>query len=182
MVEPKKSTKASKKTTAATEWKKQAQGVPLEVPSGNTCLARPVGMQVFLQQGMVPNSLMPIVNAAINEGKQFSLKELDLTPEKITDVMTLVDAVVCFVVTEPKVYPTPMRPTGDGEGDTAFQEPVPVEERDDSRLYVDEVDLEDKMFIFQFSVGGTRDVERFRAEQAALVEPLPGQQDVPSPA
>jgi len=35
--------------------------------------------------------------------------------------------------------------------------------RQDDLVYADMIDIEDKMFIFNFAVGGTRDVEQFRA-------------------
>lgn len=41
---------------------------------------------------------------------------------------------------------------------------------DELPVYTDEVDQEDKQFIFQFVVGGTSDLERFRREQAAALE------------
>ena len=40
-------------------------------------------------------------------------------------------------------------------------------DRDPSVLYADRVDLEDKMFIMNFVVGGTRDLQRFRSEFGA---------------
>jgi hypothetical protein len=50
--------------------------------------------------------------------------------------------------------------------------------RDPSLLYVDEVDLEDKMFILQYALGGTRSLERFRREFADGVRPLSSGEDV----
>ena len=145
------------KPTTAQAWKKQAQGVPLEVPSGNTALVRNVGMQVFLQKGLVPNSLMPIVRQAMS-GKDVDLKVEEITEGQLADMLALFDAVVVHCVVEPKVMPTP------AEG----------EERADDVLYVDEVDFDDKQFIFQWVVGGTRDLEQFRKEQAASVESVRG--------
>jgi len=148
---------APKKPTSVQQWKKAAQGVPLEVPSGNTALVRNVGMQVFLQRGLVPNSLMPIVRMAMS-GKEPELKLDDITEDQLRDMVALFDAVVVHCVVEPKVQPVP------AEG----------EERADDVLYVDEVDFDDKQFIFQWVVGGTRDLEQFRKEQAASVESVRG--------
>lgn len=168
-----------KKTTEVSAWKKQAQGVDLPLPSGNVCLVRPVGMQVFMQKGMIPNSLMPIVNKAMQDQKPMEMKDLgEMDEQKLSDVMELVDAVTCFVVTEPVVSSVATREAIERDETLTPEE---REEKLNSTLFVDEVDLDDKMFIFQFSVGGTRDVERFREQQAALVEPLPGQPDVPVP-
>lgn len=143
--------------TSVQQWKKAAQGVPLEVPSGNTALVRNVGMQVFLQKGLVPNSLMPIVRKAMS-GKDPEIKLDEITEGQLQDMLALFDAVVVHCVVQPAVAPLP------AEG----------EERADDVLYVDEVDFDDKQFIFQWVVGGTKDLEKFRAEQAASVESLRG--------
>ena len=44
--------------------------------------------------------------------------------------------------------------------------------RDPDVLYVDEVDIEDRMFILNFALGGTRNLERFREELADSVRPV----------
>ena len=147
------SSSATPKPTPATQWKKSGQGVALDVPSGNTALVRNVGMQVFLTRGLVPNSLMPLVRKAMS-GKELDLKVDDITEDQLTDMLALFDAVTVYCVVEPAVLPVP----ADGE------------ERDSTALYVDEVDFDDKQFIFQWVVGGTKDLEKFRAEQAASVE------------
>lgn len=173
-------TPAKKKASTAQAWKKDAQGTPLEVPSGHTALVRPVGMQVFLQRGMIPNSLMPIIREAMKSGKPQDMKMDDVTAEQIEDMMALFDAVTCYVVVEPKVTPTPMRPVDpqpEGATETVL-EPVPAEDRDPNVLYVDEVEFDDKQFIFQWVVGGTRDIEQFRREQGAAVEQLRPSPDV----
>ena len=149
------SRQATKKPTTATQWKQAAQGKPLEVPSGNTALVRNVGMEVFLRRGLVPNSLLGFVRTAMT-GKEVELKVEDITEDQLADMIALFDAVVVYCVVEPKVLPVP----ADGE------------ERDPAALYVDEVDFDDKQFIFQWVVGGTRDLEKFRAEQAASLESI----------
>ena len=147
----------SKKPSTAAQWKQAAQGKPLEVPSGNTALVRNVGMEVFLRRGLVPNSLMGYVRTAMS-GKEVELKVEDITEGQLEDMIGLFDAVVVYCVVEPAVLPVP------AEG----------EERDPAALYVDEVDFEDKQFIFQWVVGGTRDLEKFREEQAASLERVRG--------
>ena len=44
--------------------------------------------------------------------------------------------------------------------------------RSDEVLYVDELDDEDKSFIFQWLTGGTSDLEQFRKQQSANVATL----------
>jgi len=148
---------AAKKPTSAAQWKKASAGVPLEVPSGNTALVRNPGMQVFLRKGLVPNSLMPLVRKGMT-GKEPEIKLDDINEDQLEAMLDLFDAITCYCVIEPKVLPVP------AEG----------EERDPEALYVDEVDFEDKQFIFQWAVGGTRDLEQFRKEQSNAVERLRG--------
>lgn len=160
-----------KSATAASAWKKDSQGVPLEVPSGHTALVRPVGMQVFMQRGMIPNVLMPIVQEGI-KGKQVDPTEImeGVDMDAINDMMKLMDDVVVFTVVDPKVWPVPKWTEKEAEEELCHPTDVgqakPTEDRDPDRLYVDEVEDDDKQFIFQFVVGGTRDVESFRKEQA----------------
>jgi hypothetical protein len=149
--------KPAPKPTPASQWKKASAGVPLEVPSGNTALVRNSGMQVFLTKGLIPNSLLPIVRQAMS-GKQPEINLEEITEDQLQDMITLFDAVVVHCVVEPRVLP------------------IPAEDnmRLADVLYVDEVDFDDKMFIFQWVVGGTRDLEQFRKEQAASLESVRG--------
>lgn len=158
----------AKQVTSATDWKSKSQGFPLEVPSGNVALVRPVGMQAFLTKGMVPNSLRDIAMQAIS-GKKTEMKMDDMSPEKIEDMMVLFDSVTCYCVIEPKVTPVPL----DDQGDS-----IPLGQRDGDLLYVDEVELNDKIFIFQFACGGTRNLEQFREELGVSMDALSGVQNV----
>ena len=154
-----------KRTTSATAWKKASQATALDVPSGNTCKARRVGLDTFIKKGLIPNSLMPIVQEAM-KGKKTEMDLESVSEEDLIQIMELIDAVTVDVVVEPRVHPVPES----------------VEDRDDGILYVDEVVMEDKMFIFQWTVGGSSDLERFREEQADAVGDLRGSEDVGSAA
>lgn len=149
--------------TSADAWQSstvdERDPVKLMLPSGNVCLAVNPGLEAFIEQGMIPNELMPIVMRAVNEGKGMNgdeVAELGKDPQMLRSVLTLTNAVVCHTVLEPKVNPVPE----DGK-------------RTKGLLYIDQVDLEDKFFILQWVVGGTRDLERFREQQAALVGDVP---------
>lgn len=151
-VTPKKRSNA----TSASEWKKGSAVSPLvdlEVPSGKVCQVRPVGMEAFLTAGLIPNSLMAIVKAGMTaaDNREEVIEDLtnDVSGEQLVDMIRMFDAVTCHVVVQPRVHPVPENEEG----------------RDDDLLYVDEVDVNDKFFIFNFAVGGTRDLERFRQQQ-----------------
>lgn len=159
--------------TPAKDWKKASQaGAALSVPSGNVALVKPVGMQFFLSEGLVPNSLMPIVLDALNTGKPPDMaSDVFKDTDKIKDIIKMVDDICVFCVLEPKLTPAPTK--ADGQKD-------PTAERDPDLLYVDEVDLEDKMFIFQYVVGGTKNVESFRKQLESGMESLQSRQDLGS--
>jgi hypothetical protein len=167
---PNKRTTASKKSvssepTAAKSWKQKAVGGTLvTVPSGNTALVRTPGMQAFLQNGIVPNGLMPFIQEAMEAGEapdDGSVQDWMKDPTKIQEIMDMADAVTVYCCIEPKVEEAPTELV-DGEHKVI---PIGDERRDDDILYVDEVDLNDKMFIFNFVVGGsTAALEKFRTE------------------
>lgn len=155
--------------TSAGDWKKKSQaGTPLQVPSGNTALVKNPGMQAFVKAGMIPNSLLLPVQRALSKGhKAPNWGELaESKPEHIQDMLTLVDKVTVFCVLEPKVWAVPV----DADGNEL--------DREEDRLYVDEIDPMDKMFIFQWVSGGTRDLEEFRSEYGAALAAVEGGGDV----
>lgn len=145
--------------TTAEEWAAEYEGSKLKLPSGKVCLARNPGLAVFIEKGLIPNSLMSIVMAAFEKGEQAKpqdLREVGADPQKLKDLFELVNAVLCECVIQPHVQ-------------------MPPEDKGDRKpgvLYADIVDMDDKMFIFQWAVGGTKDVESFRAEQATAMERL----------
>ena len=161
------------------QWKKAISGVELTLPSGNVCLARRVDLRKLLKAGQIPNSLMDIVNRAL-KGKSVSMEsfaeDIDVDPQKLNDMLEFMDQVVIDCVLQPKVLPVPMREKKvdglvqrDDDGKPVM-EVVPFDERDDETIRIDEVDDDDKAMVFNFSVGGTSDLERFREQQAAGVE------------
>jgi len=151
------------KTTSAKEWKSKSlrKGKEMVLPSGHTCIAARVNLMVFMKSGKIPNSLRGMIDQAM-DGKEISQDEIldkllsgdEKTLKTFEDMMKMADAVVCDCMIEPKVIPAP----------------ATEEERSDSILHVDEMDEEDRLFVFNYAVGGTRDLETFRAGQDANVE------------
>lgn len=167
---PKSAQRGPTEVTTASAWRKQTtEGTPLVVPSGNTCLVRPSsGLDMFVRNGSIPNSLMPIVQEAINKGRPPKTEDLSIenNPNLLADILELTDTACIFMVMEPIVKPVPR----DDEGEV-----IPHSRREKGDyLYVDDIDFEDKMFIFNWAVGGTSDLEKFREELGAGMEPVPG--------
>jgi hypothetical protein len=121
-------------------------------------------MQVFLSQGVIPNGLMPLIQEAMKEGEgpsEEASNALMENPEKLQEILDLADSVALFCFIEPKLEAVPT--TVDDDGNTVII-PIGDDRRNEDILYVDEVDLNDKLFIFQFAVGGTATLENFRQE------------------
>lgn len=174
---PKKSVVRPRPTsvTPADEWMAQAEGQLTELPSGKVVRMRMPGMQAFIASDLIPNELMPIVMQGISLFKPPSekqLEELRDDPDLLMKVATTMDRVFAYCVTEPQFEPTPTKVSANGRLliDPSQKEP--------GVMYTDIVDEQDKSYVFQVAVGGTRDLARFREEQATIVEALSSGQDL----
>lgn len=152
-------------TSAVQEFKARRYDT-IALPSGLTVQAKRGGVEVFIKSGKIPNSLMPLLKAAMvgDEEAAKALASLDVNPEMLGEMFELFDIVAVATITVPKVWLVP-----DDES-----------ERDAERLYVDEIDGEDKQFLFQWAVGGTADVEKFREQAEQSVVALRQSKEVPS--
>lgn len=178
----------SKRISSAADFKKQITAVDLDLPSGNTVLANRIGMKSFLETGTIPDYLTPIVQKIIRE-KQFlppeKEKELATDPQAIKSTQEMLDRALVLTVVQPKVHMPPGcevcgkyldyndKDVHNRKGDK-FDHDFIQEERDDDLLYADEVDMEDKMFIFNWSVGGGTDLTEFREQLKESVERMAG--------
>jgi hypothetical protein len=162
-----------------------AKAIELELPSfdangdHNVCLVRRPGPQGLVKMGVLDSldALTSIVSSRIMDiesGKmkagpgglpdKETMKALSQNKENLAEALDLIDKIVVGVVVEPKVLAVPAE----------------AKDRDDEALYVDEVELEDRVFIMNFAVGGSADWESFRqrsAENVAGVETSEGVRD-----
>lgn len=170
------SSRGTETPTTASAWRQsKEEGTPLVVPSGNTCLVRSSsGLAAFVKKGAVPNSLMPVVQEAIKKGQAPSMDQIetDDPTQLIEDIMAMADNMVMTVVIKPKLHPVPM--VEDDTGELTIEVPLEQREELEDALWVDEVDFEDKFFIFNWAVGGTADLEKFREEFGSVVGSVPG--------
>lgn len=157
----------AKQPTAVSTWKKQAQSPVLVLPSGNAMRVRKIGLTALMKTGIMPNSLMSFAEKAVKKGKKEEMTEQDMLAvlqddKQIAEIAKFMDEVTILCAEEPEVHRVPEAGV----------------ERQDDLLYVDEIDEEDKSFLFQAVMGGTTDVETFRAEHAGNVAALRGREDV----
>jgi len=168
--------------TTAGEWKKAPANygaVPLPLPSGNTALVQPLGIPGLLRQGLIPNPLLSTVTNVLDDA---DLRMENPSPEALVKaerkrrkrlaesmdgwardptmmlaVFDMADAVCLACVEQPEVLPKP-DPNEDGSVS-----------REDGKLYIDEVDFDDKLYIMSYAMAGVRDLESFRNELAGSV-------------
>lgn len=187
--------------TPASEWKSQVrlEGQDVQLPSGNVARCRRISPQAFLGGGHMPDPLSAIVRKAIhtNQGNNPAALEKELSkiaddPETLVSALEMFDRVLTFVMVEPQVQmpppcdvPTPTGLCGEYANTEVHKNPhqsgmhaYHEGERDPNVLYADVVDMEDKMFLFQWALAGTGDAAKFREELDGTVESLSNSKDV----
>jgi hypothetical protein len=172
--------------TPAAAWVSNVPSDDAEIvglPSGNAARIRHVAPEAFLEQGLIPDPLTAIVDKAIKSKKGLrpaDERKMTDDPAKVGAMLEMMDRIVCFSVVEPKVVMPPVcvichehntaRAKQHQDETHNDYHPFEPEERKDGVLYVDKVDSEDKMFIMNWAMGGTRDLERFRRQHRASVD------------
>lgn len=149
-----------------------------ELPSGITVQVRNTGgLQAFLSAGIIPNSLMSIVKKGM-AGNQVGAEEImpdgEIDPALLSDMNELLNKIANRVIVDPvfNLVPSAEDMKKWNKSNPNKKVSSPEELRRDDLLYVDELPEEDKMFIFQWVTGGTRDLERFREQHAASMDTL----------
>lgn len=159
----------------------------LTLPSGQTCHARRIGLEGMIEAGLLSESdtLLAIVDdkhikrVRNVQGKnpklqdqvsEVNAREIMKDPAMLKKIVFFVDSTMPVVVMDPVVR-THFKILGpaEKEGDLPNTELIPFAEREQGVVYTDQIGMEDKMFLFQYCVGGTRDLESFRAETNAAV-------------
>lgn len=156
--------------STAKGWKKKGEAIELPLPSENVCLVKRPGLAQLLADDILPDLLTPIAQQAIAQGQsgegvsaEQSRKMMEDLLAKENGLQSMFDAfarVTAHCVVEPKA--AYHRREVDGNWEV-----IPDDERDEDFLYTDTVDLDDQMFIFNYVVGGSKDLVRFREELGA---------------
>jgi hypothetical protein len=160
----------------------------------NVCKVRVLDPVAMLTSGLLDefDSLTQLVGTKIQqvEGRSVPSPEVIRDLAKMTKSLEagidMLDRLVETVVVEPTVvWPVHRYPAGHPEAgkprkneDGSWMKLGP-DERDDETLYTDDVDLEDRMFIMQWAVGGIKDPEQFRKEYAGLLESVADEPGLP---
>lgn len=160
-----------------------------ETGEHNICKVRKPDPQLLINSGLLDDfdSLTGLVATKIEqiEGKSRispeSLKSMAAQTKQMMQGLELMDRLIEVVVVEPAVvWPALRDAAGDViRNDDGTAKILAEELRADDVVYTDDVDLEDRMFILQFAVGGVKDFEQFRREQQEFVGDLAAGQGLP---
>lgn len=167
---------SNKPVTSVADWKAKSggnKGIDVELPSGNVAKIKPIAITKLVEMDIFPDSLEQIISQKTTvDGKDdikakapddAEVRKAISTPKDLTKLMQSVDRITAMAVLEPPVLLGLQNAETDPDKPAKWED-IPEGDRDEDALYTDEVDLEDKMFIFQFCVGGTSDLERFREQ------------------
>lgn len=183
-----------KKVAAAADFKKAGakKKVELELPSGNVVIVKRIPITKLLEMDIFPDSMEAVIAEKLgsdaeagpgNAAKPIDPKEVQkktLDPAELTGLMRSVDRITAASMLEPaaELHLVNTAPAGKPE----VWEEIPEDERDDELLYTDEIAVEDKFFLFQFTVGGSSDLDAFRAEFGSALGALENGNGVPDAA
>lgn len=176
----------------------------LTLPSGNTCLVQLPGMEELFSAGVLPDGLTKIALEQVTkaQGKAPSdhkkkeaaqgidpelMKKFLEGENAIQEIFSSFDKIVEMCVVQPPVK-NHMQKVREDDGTWALDEhgkvrweKVPHSERDSAYLYTDRISMEDKSYIFNVAVGGSRDLEQFRDEFGDAVATVQPGKDVEVP-
>lgn len=169
----------------ATTWGAKSAFVDLEVPSGQLCQVRQPGVENLIAAGVLENAdtLMGLVNKKVEkaQGKKPPAKKAQAgspaeifqqDPKQLVSLFSMIDRVVEHMVVQPPIQRPVVRVPIEGKPGEFDERPMMPEERDAEKIYTDSIDLGDRMFIFQYAIGGGDDLDTFRREFAAGVGSL----------
>jgi hypothetical protein len=159
----------------------------LTLPSGQTCHARRIGLEAIMTAGLLgeADSLTAMVdrqhvqrvkNKDGSVMETINARTVMKDPKALQSIVLLVDRAAPFIVAEPLVR-CHVEELPDGKTRN-----IPAEDRDKDSVYTDQIPLEDKMFLFEYAVGGTRDVDRFREQSGAAVAGVADVEGIPHKA
>lgn len=156
----------------------------LTLPSGQTCRAKRLGLEGVMTSGILgeADSLTAYVGRQhvdrVRKGNGSTEEKLNASsvlkdPEALKAIVFLVDRAVPLIVETP-----PVQSHFVPDGDTTRM--LSAAEREDGVIYTDRIPLEDKMFLFNFSIGGSRSLEQFRSATDSVVAGLDSVESLPS--
>lgn len=155
-----------------------AQGVEeeLTLPSGQTCRAKKMSIEAVITTGMLNevDSLTGLVDGYTRKvkGGNGRADGVEISDDMMKDsdalgqVISMVDSLMPHVVVSPVVY---RHWTEQKVGKTVVRKMLDPLDRVQGRIYTDQIDLNDKMHLFEWALGGLAAFSSFRGESAGDV-------------
>lgn len=156
----------------------------VELPSGATCQARRPGVQGLIAAGLLdsfddltalvqtehigpktPRGQIAAAAKVSAKQSQDAAAALMADKDKLASAFQLVDRLVAGIVTQPLVWVDYQFAL---ESDEAFAERTAKALKDEA-IAVRDVDLDDKMFLMTWSIGGSSDLAAFREGRDKLM-------------
>lgn len=187
----------------------QLPSIDEETGEHHVILVRRPDPMIMVDEGLLDDfdTLTGLVGMKIQniEGKDASAREAAETEQlkqfaanvgAVQDGVKLMDRMIVAVVVEPNVR-RPLAIDCDADGtpkldargrvvylknDRGEEIPILDSERDDDIVYTDEIPFDNKVFIMNYAVGGTRDLESFRNGLDSVVERMADGEGVPLPS
>lgn len=151
-------------------------------PSGQLALVKRPGVEGLITAGVLHDvdSLTGLVDSKhvrrVKGKPEVDVKSLMKDGEQLVKVLDVIDHVIVHIVIKPTISPIWEQ---DEDGKETPLSPEKIEEgRKKGLIYVDQVDITDKMFLFNYAVGGTRGLERFRQQSEQLLDGMEVESDV----
>lgn len=152
----------------------------LALPSGTTCLAVRPGAQGLIKMGLLDSmdqltAFVQTEHIDSHDPKKLAeaVKAMSVSKDQLEAGLDMVDRAISFIVRTPKVHLDEQAVDEETGKPLVYPDGKPVfVPRDAALIYADEVDLEDKLFIFNWALGGTADLKSFRTEHAQLMGDL----------
>lgn len=188
-----KNNKSKSKSAAkvhGSSWKNNSKKPrDITLPSGETCRIRgAMGITDLITEGVLDSmdALTGIVATktipkAQGRPVKVSTQDIMSDPAKFKELLRTVDKIACYAVLEPEIV-TNLRPIVDAngqpvtgeDGKPAFQE-IPVDERDEDLIYVDQIPETDRFEIMNLCMGGLKGLATFRGDSEEALGDLPAE-------
>lgn len=130
-------------------WRKENEGVLIELPSGKRAVVRGVTIQLLVRLGRIPDGLTPLV-ADIMLGKADEFPA-PTNADELKTRFEFIDAVCATAFVKPRIVDKP---------------------KTDDEIALSDVEDIDREYVFDFLGRSTRELENFRHQQTDDVESL----------
>lgn len=162
----------------------------LVLPSGQECDAKPLGMEGILLAGVLSDvdQLTAIISRYTRkvkgangkaDGEHLDEAALLKDPEALRTLIGLADRMIPVIVVDPvvKLHYVSVQMKG-----KTYTKRLASADREPNTVYTDQIDLEDKFFLFQWAMSGTEvtALETFRPDANGGVGSLANESGVPS--